>query len=213
MTPHDTTLLYLVRHGATPSNEQRPYVLQGHGVDQSLSETGRRQAAAVAGFLAERRIDAVFASPLARAHETAEAIAEPHGLDVVDVPEVVECDVGRWEGRDWDSIMQDDADDYQAFIDDAATVGYPGGESYRDVFDRAGPAIDRLLAEHRGRSIVLVAHNIVNRVTIANLLGVPLSRARELRQDNGSLNVIRGRDGEKTSLLTMNATFHLEGSG
>ena len=41
------TLLYLVRHGATPANEQRPYVLQGHGIDTSLSDTGRRQAEAV----------------------------------------------------------------------------------------------------------------------------------------------------------------------
>ena len=44
MPEADETLLYLVRHGATPANEQRPYVLQGHGIDTSLSDTGQRQA-------------------------------------------------------------------------------------------------------------------------------------------------------------------------
>ena len=54
--PHET-LLYLVRHGATPANEQRPYVLQGRGIDTSLSDTGQQQAAAVAEFLADRPLD------------------------------------------------------------------------------------------------------------------------------------------------------------
>ena len=206
------TLLYLIRHGATPANEQRPYVLQGHGIDTSLSDTGRRQAEAVAGFLADRPLDAVISSPMKRARETAEAIAAPHGLAIDVLEGISECDVGRWEGRDWGSIMQDDAVAYHRFMDDPATHGYPEGESYADVLDRVAGPLDQLLAAHRGQSVALVAHNIVNRVYVARLMGWPLSKAREIRQDNAGINVIRGREDEIT-LMSFNVRFHLDDAG
>jgi broad specificity phosphatase PhoE len=206
------TLLYLIRHGATPANEQRPYVLQGRGIDTSLSDTGRRQAEAVAGFLAPRQLDVVLSSPMRRARETAEAIAAPHRITVGVLEQISECDVGRWEGRDWGSIMQDDAEAYQAFMDDPAAHGYPGGESYADVLDRIGGPIDDVLASHRGQTVAVVAHNIVNRVYVARLMGWPLSRAREIRQDNTGINVIRGREDE-TTLMSFNVRFHLDDAG
>lgn len=206
------TRLYLVRHGATPANEQRPYVLQGRGIDTSLSETGRQQAAAVAGFLADRPLDAVISSPMKRARETADAIAQPHQIKASVLDNISECDVGRWEGRDWDSIMQDDAEAYSRFIDDPGIHGYPDGESYQDVLDRVGTPIDNLLATHRGQTVALIAHNIVNRVYLARLMGWPISRAREIRQDNTGINVIRGRDDEIT-LMSFNVRFHLDDAG
>lgn len=206
------TLLYLVRHGATPANEQRPYVLQGRGIDTSLSNTGQQQAAAVAGFLADRPLDAVISSPMKRARETADAIAQPHQIKASVLDNISECDVGRWEGRDWDSIMQDDAEAYSRFIDDPGIHGYPDGESYQDVLDRVGTPIDNLLATHRGQTVALVAHNIVNRVYLARLMGWPISRAREIRQDNTGINVIRGRDDEIT-LMSFNVRFHLDDAG
>jgi broad specificity phosphatase PhoE len=206
------TLLYLVRHGATPANEQRPYVLQGRGIDTSLSNTGQQQAAAVAGFLADRPLDAVISSPMKRARETADAIAQPHQIKASVLDNISECDVGRWEGRDWDSIMQDDAEAYSRFIDDPGIHGYPDGESYQDVLDRVGTPIDNLLATHRGQTVALIAHNIVNRVYLARLMGWPISRAREIRQDNTGINVIRGRDDEIT-LMSFNVRFHLDDAG
>jgi len=206
------TLLYLVRHGATPANEQRPYVLQGRGIDTSLSATGRRQAEAVAGFLADRPLDAVFSSPMKRARETAKAIATPHGISTDVLQDISECDVGRWEGRDWDSIMQDDAEAYHRFMQDPSTHGYPEGESYTDVLDRVAGPLDQLLASHRGQSVALVAHNIVNRVYVARLMGWPLAKAREIRQDNTGINVIRGREDEIT-LMSFNVRFHLDDAG
>jgi len=206
------TLLYLVRHGATPANEQRPYVLQGRGIDTSLSNTGQQQAAAVAEFLADRPLDAVISSPMKRARETADAIAQPHQLKASVLDNISECDVGRWEGRDWDSIMQDDAEAYSRFIDDPGIHGYPDGESYQDVLDRVGTPIDNLLATHRGQTVALIAHNIVNRVYLARLMDWPISRAREIRQDNTGINVIRGRDDEIT-LMSFNVRFHLDDAG
>ena len=73
--PPDTTHLYLVRHGATDANLQRPHVLQGRGINLSLNELGQRQAAAVGRFLAGLPIQHVYASPMLRAMQTADTKA------------------------------------------------------------------------------------------------------------------------------------------
>jgi broad specificity phosphatase PhoE len=187
-------------------------VLQGHGIDTSLSDTGRRQAEAVAGFLANRPLDVVLSSPMQRARETAQAIAAPHGISAGVLESISECDVGRWEGLDWGSIMEDDAEAYHRFMDDPAANGYPEGESYANVLDRVGGPLDEVLAAHRGQTVAVVAHNIVNRVYVARLMGWPLSRAREIRQDNTGIDVIRGRDDEIT-LMSFNVRFHLDDAG
>ena len=77
---------------------------------------------------------------------------------------------------------------------------------------RVGGPLDEVLAAHRGQTVAVVAHNIVNRVYVARLMGWPLSRAREIRQDNTGINVIRGRDDEIT-LMSFNVRFHLDDAG
>ncbi|MFQ5733746.1 MAG: histidine phosphatase family protein [Planctomycetaceae bacterium] len=206
----DTTRLYLVRHGATDANLQRPHVLQGKGIDLSLNELGRQQAAAVGRFLAAFPIQHVYASPMRRAMQTAQAIAEHHAQDVVDVPEIVEADVGNWEGLDWGRIMREHPDEYRAFIDDPGRNPYLGGESYGDVQRRVQPALQGLLQRHPGETIAVVAHNVVNRVYLAGLMNVDLKYAKGLRQSNAGVNVVRHRRGE-TEVITLNAHFHLEG--
>ena len=108
--------------------------------------------------------------------------------------------------------MQDDEETYQRFMDDPAANGYPEGESYADVLERVGGPIDDVLASHRGQTVAVVAHNIVNRVYVARLMGWPRSRAREIRQDNTGINVIRGREDE-TTLMSFNVRFHLDDAG
>lgn len=204
-----TTYLYLVRHGATDANEQRPYVLQGSGIDSPLSAAGREQVAAAGRLLSNLVVNHVYSSPLVRAMETAETIANHHGRPVHPVERLVECDVGQWEGMDWDSIMQEYAQEYRAFMEDPVENPYVGGESYGDVLNRAEPVIEELLQRHVGESIVIVAHNVVNRVYLARLLGLDLCRAKDIRQSNACVNVIRYRDG-RTELMTLNAFFHLQ---
>ena len=204
----DTTTLYLVRHGATTANEQVPYILQGCSVDLPLSPTGRKQAEDVGQLLQGRRIDAVYASRLLRARETAEQIAAPHSLSVESLAGIEECDVGLWERLDWESIREKYPEEYRQFQQLPYETPYLGGESYRNVFERAWPVLFGLLERHRGETIAVVSHNVVNRVILTELLGLDTSRAKELRQANGGVNVIQYRDGQ-ASLLAFNALFHL----
>jgi alpha-ribazole phosphatase/probable phosphoglycerate mutase len=203
------THLYLVRHGATDANERIPYILQGSGIDLPLSASGRAQAAALARFFSRRRIDKIYSSTLERARETARAIAGAAGCEPAILADVQECHVGRWEGMDWETIRREFPAEYQRFLDDPARHPYFGGESYGDVFRRAHPVIDRLLDQHAGKRVVVVAHNVVNRVLAAHWLGLEPKRAQSLHQGNGCVNLIRRREGT-TELVTYNAQFHLD---
>ncbi|MBW3542830.1 MAG: histidine phosphatase family protein [Planctomycetes bacterium] len=208
MTTSPDTTLYLLRHGATDANERRPYILQGGGIDLPLSEIGRRQAQAVAQFLSRVRVTAVYSSKLKRACETAQAIARPQRVMAKTLESIEECHVGRWEGMDWASIEREYPHEYRAFMDEPAETPYLGGESYLDVLRRARPAIERVLEQHAGETVVVVGHNVVNRALLADLLGLHLGRARELQQANTGINVIRRRNGA-AEVLTLNAHFHL----
>lgn len=205
-----TTHLFLVRHGATDANLQRPYILQGQGINGPLSELGGRQAAACSGLLSDLPVQHVYASPMLRAQQTAAAVAAPHELEVKTAAGLNECHVGQWEGMDWETIERDFPEDYRHFHENPAENGYVGGESYRDVAKRVKPVFDELLAQHLGETIVVVAHNVVNRVYLASLMGLPLKQAPGVRQANCGVNFIR-HNAEETVLMTLNTMFHLDG--
>ena len=204
----DETKLYLIRHGATPENEKRPRILQGCGIDNALSETGRGQAKQVADYLKSFQVDAVFSSPLRRAVETAEAIASHHDLAVQTIEQIHEVEVGQWQSLDWGTIEREFPEAYACYMQDSGKHGYLGGESCSDVLNRTSPAFDKLLRDNIGRTIAVVAHTVVNRTWLSSLLGIDLHRAKDLPQDNCCINVIRYRDGH-TQLVTLNSTLHL----
>jgi broad specificity phosphatase PhoE len=200
--------MYLVRHGATANNLADPPLLQGRGADFDLSETGLWQAERTAELLSNPELPAVFSSPLLRARRTAETIAKPHDLNVQTVADLQEVDVGEWEGRSWQEISVSDPERYQRFMEDSANHGYLNGENMTQVLDRVRPAIENVMRERIGEHIVVVAHNVVNRVYLASLLNIPVSRARGVNQDNCGVSIVRYCDG-KTKLIALNSIFHL----
>ncbi len=204
------THIYLLRHGATAANREVPYRLQGRGSDLPLDEVGRMQAEAAGRALAHVDLAAVYSSPLLRAIQTAEALAGSRGLDVLTDPALIEGDVGRWEGLTWDDAALRDPTGHRRFLDDPGTTPYPDGESFLDVQRRVTPAIATIAARHDRAAIAIVGHNIVNRAYLALLLGLPIGKAREIRQSNGGVSVIEvGPTG--SVVHTLNAALHLDG--
>jgi len=202
------TRLYLVRHGSTEANERRPFVLQGSEIDGPLTETGQRQAAQLAEFLTEVKFEAIYASPLRRAWQTAGRCAESRSLPIVPVEALQECRVGRWQGLSWDQIKERDPATCERFLANPAREPHPEGESYHDLLGRVAPALDQILAAHSGQNILVVAHNMVNRAYLAPLLGIDLCHARRIRQSNCCINIIH-RSHEFTDVLTVNSVWHL----
>jgi broad specificity phosphatase PhoE len=204
------TILYLIRHGATEANLARPARIQGRRHNPPLARPGVRQSEATRDFLASRRVDHCYCSPLLRAVQTAAIIAAPHGLSPQPLEELTECDVGRWEGLDWQTVRYLDAEAYERFHADPASFGYPGGETLADVHARVAPVLQELIVRHAGGAIMVVAHHAVNRTFLAGLLGLAPSRARQVSLDNCGISVVV-REGDKTTVSTLNAAFHLQG--
>jgi broad specificity phosphatase PhoE len=202
------TTLYLLRHAATAANLARPARLQGRYQDPLLAPTGVRQAEATRDLLAGRTIDACYCSPLLRAVQTAEIVTLPHRLAPVPLADLTECDVGRWEGLDWDTIRDRDPAAFEQYMADPATVPYPGGESFADVHARVAPVFERLLAEHAGKNLLVVSHHVVSRTYLAGLLGLPIRQSRNVVLDNCGISLVTF-DGGTGTVTTLNATFHL----
>jgi broad specificity phosphatase PhoE len=201
----------LVRHGATANNRADPPRLQGRRTDPPLSDEGLEQARRTGEFLAGYALDAVYSSPLLRARQTAEAIAKPHALCAQIVDDLIEVDVGVWEGRSWVEIEKTDPEAYRAFMADATVNPYLGGENLQTVLARAAPAFEQLMEQNLGRLIAVVAHNVVNRAYLARLIGMPVARYRSIPQDNCGVTLLRYRKGRAT-VVTINGVYHLSAS-
>ncbi|QDU63564.1 Phosphoserine phosphatase 1 [Planctomycetes bacterium Pan216] len=204
------TVILLARHAATDNNMRQPPTLQGSGIDAPISDEGRLQAEALGNALADRSIAAVYASPLRRARETAEAVAKPHGHEVTPIPDFREADLGDWEGLSWVEISKRWPKEHEAFLADAENNSYLGGENMRNVCDRTLPALASIAQSHPEQTIVVVGHNVVNRVLLAEWMKIPLRFARKLTQNNAGYNVIEWR-GDGFKVRTMNVADHLSG--
>jgi broad specificity phosphatase PhoE len=207
--PADECHLHLVRHGSTANNLARPQRLQGRGMDAALAEEGHREAAQLASHFANHAIDRFYSSPLLRARETAAAIATSHEQPVELIEELTESDVGLWEGLLWNEVEEQYPEAYRLYMQDPSVNPYFGGESFSQVQQRVVPEFQQLLEQNLGSTILVVAHNSVNRSFLAHLIDLPLSNVHKLPQKNAATNYIRYRKG-KAELVTMNWVGHLE---
>jgi broad specificity phosphatase PhoE len=160
------TRVWLMRHAETAS----PEVFHGAESDVGLGERGRRQAAAVAPWFAARQPDAVVSSAMRRARETAGPIAAACGLPLRLEQDLHERRVGALSGT---RVLTDQGvwpDTLARWLAGETAHAPPGAESYDDVRRRVLPVWERLTAELAGRKVVIVAHGVVCRVLILNLL-------------------------------------------
>lgn len=192
------TTVYIIRHGLTVNAEEKRYV--GH-LDVPLSPEGEKQMERLACHLthktneiplptrADIRLDSVYCSDLRRATQSAEIISRPFGLQPVVVPNLRECNFGRWEGMTFDEIDHAYPDEFHAWVNDPLTFFPVGGESTEAVRDRVIPAFRDIIEKEMGKKIAIVAHGGVNRIIICELLGIPLQNMFRIEQDYSALNV------------------------
>jgi phosphoserine phosphatase len=198
--------LLLVRHAETDWNRERRY--QGWR-DTPLSETGRGQAEAAARLLARERLAAVWSSPLARARETAAAIAAPHELPVSLAEAFKEMCFGDWEGLTRVEVSARFPALYQSWSDTPHLVAVPGGETLAQVRRRVLEGLEELRAAHDGQTICLVAHGISNRILILEALGLGLDRVWSLEISSTGISELEFRD-DWAAVHRMNTLVHLD---
>lgn len=190
--------LYLVRHGETDWNRSgqimglRPV---------PLNRQGEAQARRLAGLLKEQTVDAIVSSPVARAVQTADILAEALTAPMTVDRGLTEIGFGEWEGRFWkdltDEILRNN------FYRAPADTRPPGGETLREVQVRAVAAIERPAPSTSAGTFLIVSHGDVIRAVLAHYLGLDLSLVRQIRIAHASLTVL-DVNGPLADLLCVN---------
>lgn len=199
----------LCRHGETLWNAEGRY--QGQ-IDIPLSPVGEAQATALGARLRELSIARAIASPLVRARRTAElALGNRAGILKTE-DGFLEIAHGAWEGKLAAEIAEEDGPRLKAWREAPDTVQMPGGESLQQVLDRAWPAfVSACAGLGPGEILLIAAHDAVNRVLLARILGLPLARIWSFRQAPATLNLLEGPDPTRLEVVRLNDAAHVAG--
>lgn len=177
-----------MRHGATEWNRTKR--AQGHA-DIDLNAEGRKQALRAARELARLDIEAVYSSDLRRAADTATPIATSHGVEITPLVELREIDQGEWTGLTVDEIRRRWPERWGPARHYSQR---PGGESPRQVRERALRALKKVVESHPEGTVVVVSHGVTIRCLMAEALGYDERRSASLRGlSNGGIVTLEAR--------------------
>ena len=199
--------ILLARHGETRWNAEGRY--QGQ-VDVPLSDIGEAQARTLGERLRDFHIDRAVASPLLRARRTAELALGPAREPMLKLDSgFAEIAHGTWEGLLAAEIGAMDGERLRAWREAPETVQMPQGESLQQVLDRAWAALQRASLDLGAEdTLLVVAHDAVNRVLLCRILGLPLSRLWSFRQAPTTINLLEGPDIEHLDVVRLNDCQH-----
>ncbi|MCK9485396.1 MAG: histidine phosphatase family protein [Dehalococcoidia bacterium] len=196
--------LILVRHAESTGNSGG--TIQGW-TDTELTEVGRAQAVAVAQRLAAMSPVAIYSSPLARARETADAVAQVSGLAAVELDDLRERYYGQAQGLTWtEASVRWPA---QAAHDRDWATAVPDVESLAALRARAVAVVSGLMNQHRDDVAVCVSHGGTLVQVIAHLFGLPVDVWPRIRMSNTSVTIVEG-PAEQPLVRTLNDICHLE---
>jgi phosphoserine phosphatase len=201
--------ILLVRHGETPWNHEGRY--QGR-TDIPLSETGRHQVSALGERLKPVEIHAAYASPLSRARHTADAILRGRDLSLHIDEGLIEISHGAWEGQLASDVEISHAEMFGVWRSrpGRTSPAGPGAETLGDVETRAWAVLERVCdALGPDQTVLIAAHDAVNRVLLCRVLGLPLDRIWSFRQAPAALNVLAGPSIAELQVVRLNDAEHV----
>jgi broad specificity phosphatase PhoE len=180
------TRIILVRHGETEWNRVERF--RGRA-DVPLNGTGLLQAQATGRRIADEwRPVAIYSSPLLRAVRTAEAVAWHFDLRVEVHPGLIDIDYGEWQGLTPAEAKERWPEVVDAWYNAPHTAHIPGGETLDDLRARGLKTVNELSMLHRGQTIALVSHTVVNRIILLGVLGLGNDHFWRLSQDTCAIN-------------------------
>ncbi len=201
--------ILLARHGETPWNAEGRY--QGQ-IDIPLSDNGIRQAKLLGQRLQQVEITKVVASPLSRARATAEFALGEKRIGLLQFDEgLKEIAHGEWEGLLASEIRERDPQRLVEWREKPESVLMPGtgGENLQMVFDRAWPAFARACdGLDEDDTLLVVAHDAVNRVLLCKVMGLPFAKLWSFRQAPTTLNLLEGSSVDMLEVVRLNDCNH-----
>jgi 2,3-bisphosphoglycerate-dependent phosphoglycerate mutase len=199
------TRITAIRHGETAWNVDTR--IQGQ-LDISLNEKGRWQASQAGKAMASESVDAIFSSDLARAYETALAVAKHHGLDVQIERDLREREFGSFQGKTFAEIEAQMPEEALLWRKRVPDFSPGGGESLLQFRERVTQCIRVLAAQNAGKHIMIVSHGGVMDIIYREATGLELQAPRTWQLGNASINRVLF-NGEHFSLVGWSDASHL----
>ena len=206
--------VYFVRHGEGQDNVARQFSC--NRVDRALTERGRLQARQTAEYLAGTHIDGIFCSPMKRAHETAQIIAQRLGRQLTILEEFREVNVGDLEGQDfsdetWELYHHVTNEWYAG----NAHISYPGGEDYVTLWTRMRSGLQKVIDNHSNCTFIVVGHGGIFTATLKDLCpGLQISWLQNVKYYNCAITELEvsSENGElKARILDWASDRHMSG--
>jgi alpha-ribazole phosphatase len=181
------TRLYLVRHGELVTSKEWRYVGQ---MDVELNDAGKQQIKKLSSRLSSEQIDRIFSSDLNRTIESANIIGNKLAIINEPISEFKEIDLGVWEGHTLAEIEEKFHEDLLKRSEDIKNFRVEYGESFSDVNKRVIPKIMDVIENNVGKRILVIAHGGVNRIIIADALGLSINNIPRIEQNYACLNIV-----------------------
>jgi len=197
--------LILIRHGETLWNKEKK--VQGL-TDIALSDIGIMQAKRLALSLKDHPVETIYASPLKRACQTAEIINDYHRKEIMIHRELVEMDMGDFEGLSYQELMTRGSDFLKRWMTNPAELKMPNGESLEELQDRAWSVMEKIIA--KAENALIVSHNFTIASILCRLRNISLSEFRSACVGTASKTIIHFADGE-AAIDILNDRSHLQG--
>ncbi|HEV2706754.1 MAG TPA: histidine phosphatase family protein [Pyrinomonadaceae bacterium] len=205
------TRVLLVRHGQSQGNAEQRF--GGHS-PTPLSALGHAQAEATARALVTESVTAIYASDLLRAVETAAPLASALRLDINTSAAFRERSVGHMEGLTFEEAARQYPDEYAALLRRDFEHVLTGGESYRQMLDRASRELDRVIAQHAGGTVAVFSHTGTICILALHLMGAldaPTLRPVWISSSNCGVSRFSLHADGFLRVLSINDTSHLSG--
>ncbi len=186
------TTIFLVRHGETVWNRDK--IFRGTS-DIPLNHNGREQAKLAAKALKSCEIDFAYTSPLSRAVETARIVLEPHNIEASVHEGLLDLDYGDWTGRKDTDVAKKWPEEYTAWNSRPDSLRIPGGDTLKEIYDRAFGCIEEITQKHDNQTVALFAHRVVNKLLLIGTLGLGLDRFLFIMQGNCCINRFERTEG------------------
>ena len=213
------TRVIIVRHGQSSYNALK--MIQGRCDESVLTEKGTADAHQVGAALSSLRFDAVYSSPLQRAKKTAEVILPylPGSPELLTPTSLLEIDLPLWEKLHKEVVKDKFSQEYRCWKERphqfCMTIATAEGTKEHfpvlALYEQAKQFWQEILPRHQGGTILIVAHNGINRCLLASALGISPALYHSIQQSNCGINVLNfvGGWGELVQLESLNQTSHM----
>lgn len=184
--------IYLIRHGKINVGNEKRYI----GItDIPLNEEGTLQVLKLKKFFEKIDIEKVYLSPLKRCVETANLILEGRNIKKTIVNELMEINMGEWEGKTFGFIKNSLPDQFKSRGEDIGGFVPTGGESFKNLEKRAIPAFESIVNSTSG-NVIIISHAGVNRIILKNILSISMQDIFKINQPYGCINELSFNNGE-----------------